>query len=103
MPNLVARDLLVKLSERKAAVEHHELVIARLENRVQQLIEVNSKAETDINRLQEESNAYKSDRERVLQKMLEFEQRLATYATLLCKSSNRRTDSRTSLRMRRPH
>lgn len=76
IPNLVARDLLVRLSERKGLLKDREDVIKRLEDRVQQLVQVNADADADINRLRSEADSYKADKERILAKMKEFEDRL---------------------------
>lgn len=80
MPNLVARELLSRLNQRKELIEHHMGVIRRLEDRVQQLMQVNAEADAEVNKVRQDAQNYRVERERVLVKMKEFEERLARYA-----------------------
>lgn len=80
MPNLVARELLSRLNQRKELIEHNMGVIRRLEDRVQQLMQVNAEADAEVNKMRQDAQNYLVERERVLVKMKEFEERLARYA-----------------------
>ena len=58
-------------------------VIRRLEDRVQQLTQVNAEADAEISRMRQDADVYRREREKVMLKMKEFEERLLRYLSPL--------------------